>query len=155
MKPGRMFSMIALLGVAAAAGVPALAEEPAPAPAQLKSEDRAYSIFMLVRATPQWLALSPKQRFAYLDKEIQPRLAAHPQVAIKFWDVEHMNARVSDVILFETRNLRQYQSLIEGLRETLYWGHYFEILEILPGIENAYADQYDVEPYGAGRRNAD
>lgn len=137
-----------LVFLLALAGPPARAQDPAP----LRSEDSAYSIFMLVRATPQWLALSPKERFAYLDAEIQPRLAAHPAVAMKFWDVEHMNARVSDVILFETRDLRQYRSLIEGLRETLYWGHYFEILEILPGIENAYADQYDVEPYGPDRK---
>jgi hypothetical protein len=127
---------------------PAAAAEEKPA---LRSEETGYSIFLLVRANPEWLALSPKQRFAYLDKEIQPRLAAHPKIAVRFWDVEHMSARVSDVILLETRDLAQYRSLIESLRETLWWGTYFEVLDILPGIEDAYAEHYDVEPYGPGR----
>ena len=119
----------------------------------LRSEEGAYSIFMLVEATPHWLALAPKERFAFLDEEIQSRLEKHPEVRMRFWDVEHLSARVSDVILFETQDLRQYRSLIEGIRETKFWGHYFDVLEILPGIENAYAQHYDVEPYGADRGN--
>lgn len=109
----------------------------------------SWSIFMLVRATPHWLALPPKQRFAFVDEQIRHRLEAHPEVRIRFFDVEHMSARTSDVILFETGDLDRYRSLVEGLRETPFWGHYFEVLEILPGIENGYARHYEVEPYGA------
>lgn len=146
----RWIAALALFLVACTALPPlhvATAEERAP----LESEASAYSIFMLVQARAEWLALEPKQRFAFLDKEIQGRLEKHPGVQLRFWDVEHLNARVSDVLLFETQDLRQYQSLIEGIRETKFWGHYFDVLEILPGIENAYAQHYDVEPYGAGR----
>ncbi|MCG8589231.1 MAG: darcynin [Proteobacteria bacterium] len=145
------FRSLAALGAALCALAPpgiAGADEPKP----LRSEDANFSIFLLVRATSHWLALAPEERFAFLDAEIQPRLAAHPQVRMRFWDTEHLNARISDVILFETQRLDQYRSLIEGLRESRFWGHYFEVLEILPGIENAYAEHYDVEPYGPEAR---
>jgi len=115
------------------------------------SEADTWSIFMLVRATPHWLALAPKDRFAFIDAEIRHRLAEHPAVRIRFFDVEHLSARISDVIWFETADLAQYRSLVEGLRETRFWGHYFEVLEILPGIENGYARHYEVEPYGTPR----
>lgn len=138
---------VTALLVATWAPTKALAAEPA----KLESEADAYSIFLLVRATPAWLALAPAARFDFLEEEIQGRLARHPKVATRFWDVEHLSARVSDVILFETQELAEYRSLIEGIRETLFWDHYFEVLEILPGIENAYAEHYDVAPFGATR----
>ena len=110
-----------------------------------------WSIFMLVRATSHWLALAPEQRFAFIEAEIQPRLVRHPGVRVRFFDVEHMSARISDVVLFETGDLAQYRSLVEGIRETPFWDHYFEVREILPGVENGYARHYGIEPYGADR----
>ena len=139
----RITALLATLaaGLLTPAAAPALSSSEATS--SLRSEDAAYSIFLLVRATPEWLALTPRDRFAFLEEEIQSRLAAHPTVSLRFWDVEHFSARVSDVLLFETQDLDQYRSLIEGIRETLFWDHYFEVLEILPGIENAYAEQRD------------
>lgn len=117
------------------------------AASQLRSEESAYSIFMLVRTTPAWLALKPEARFEWLDEHIQPLLAKYSTVKMKFWDTEHFNARISDVIMFETQDLAAYRMLIERMRETDFWDTYFQIVEILPGIENAYADAYDVKPY--------
>jgi hypothetical protein len=39
-----------------------------------------------------------------------------------------------------------YQALVEELRETAFWGHYFEVVDIIASIENAYARHYDVDP---------
>lgn len=138
--------LLSLCALAGAAPLASGAEEAAP-----EAAGPGHAIFVLVRATPHWLALAPEERFAFIDSEVQPRLAAHPQVRVRFWDVEHLNAHVSDVILFETPDLRPYRSLVEGLRETRFWDHYFEVKEILPGVENGYAEHYDVAPYGAGR----
>ena len=139
---------VALIAAASIGLSPAQAQEASePVQSQLQSEDRAYSIFILVKTTPAWLALSPPERFAFLGEEVQPILAAHPDVTMRFWDTEHFNARVTDVVLFETQNLRSYSMVIEKLRETRFWGPYFDVVEVLPGIENAYADAYDVEPY--------
>ena len=33
--------------------------------------------------------------------------------------------------------------MIEALRETPFWDRWFQILEILPGVENAYAKNDD------------
>jgi hypothetical protein len=33
--------------------------------------------------------------------------------------------------------------VVEALRETPFWDRYFDIVEILPGVENAYAKNYD------------
>ncbi len=104
---------------------------------------KPFTLFMLVKTTTAWLALAPKKRFAYFDEAIQPVLKKHPAVSLRYFDAEAYNARVSDVLMWQTTDRGQYESLVEGLRETLFWDHYFEIIEILPAIEDAYADHYD------------
>ncbi len=110
---------------------------------------KPYNIFMLVKTTNTWLQLPPKERFAFVDRVIKPILAQHPTVTLRFFDIEAFNARVTDVMIWETRDLAQYQSLVEHLRETAFWGTYFEVLDILPGIEDGYADHYHVEKISA------
>jgi hypothetical protein len=110
---------------------------------------RLYTIFMLVKTTNVWLALSPPERFAFLDTDINPILQAHPLVKMRFFDAEAFNSRVTDVILWETSDLGQYSSVVERLRESRFWGLYFEVVEIIPGVENAYAEHYQVMAYGA------
>ena len=105
----------------------------------------AYTIFMLVKATEAWLALSPPDRFAFVRAEIQPRLREQPGVSLRYFDTEFFNSEVSDVMVWETRDLDAYRALIEGLRETQFWDHYFRVVSILPGVENAYAAHYEVE----------
>jgi hypothetical protein len=109
---------------------------------------RCYTIFMLVKTTNVWLALSPPERFAFLDTDINPILQAHPLVKMRFFDAEAFNSRVTDVMLWETSDLGQYSSVVEGLRESRFWGTYFEVVEIIPGVENGYAEHYQMTPMG-------
>jgi hypothetical protein len=108
-----------------------------------------FTLFMLVRTTPQWLSLKTSERFEFLGSDITPILKQHPDVRMRFFDSEAYNARISDVIVWETADLGQYQSLIEALRESRFWGTYFDIIEIIPAIENAYARHYAVKPVGS------
>ena len=108
-----------------------------------------HAFFMLVRATNHWLALRPPQRFAFVTDVIGPILERHPDVSMRFFDSEAFSARVSDVVLWETADLLAYQAVVEDLRETDFWGHYFEVVEILASIENGYARHYGVVPVGA------
>lgn len=101
---------------------------------------------MHVRTTSAWLALTPPQRFGFLDDVIRPLLAQHPTVSMRFFDAEAFSADVTDVVLWETRSVMDYQSVVEGLRETAFWGTYFEVVAIVASIENGYAHHYDVEP---------
>jgi hypothetical protein len=64
-------------------------------------------------------------------------------VQMRFYDTEFYAAEVTDVIVWQTRDLAGYQAIVESLRETSFWGVYFEVVSILPGVENAYADAYD------------
>jgi hypothetical protein len=67
-------------------------------------------------------------------------------VKMRFFDAEAFSGRYTDVLMWETAEVKDYQCLVEDLRETLFWGTYFEIVEIVPAIENAYALYYEVEP---------
>jgi hypothetical protein len=57
-----------------------------------------------------------------------------------------MTARVSDVIVWETTDLTAYRRLVDRLRETEFWGRYFEVLDIIPAVENDYAASYNRAP---------
>jgi hypothetical protein len=102
--------------------------------------------FMLVRTTTTWLALTPAQRFDFLGTTIAPILGRHPDVSMRFFDSEAFHSGCTDVVMWETADLLQYQAIVEELRETPFWGTYFEIVDIVPAIENAYALHYDVAP---------
>lgn len=103
--------------------------------------------FMLVRTTPTWLALPPKDRFGFLDQTIRPLLSRNPMVSMRFFDSEAFHSRFTDVIMWETASIMAYQAVVEELRETLFWDTYFEIVEIVASIEDAYAIHYDVTLY--------
>lgn len=102
--------------------------------------------FMLVKTTTTWLQISTKKRFEFLEETIKPILAKHSAVNMRFFDSEAFSGRYTDVLMWETANVRDYQLLVEQLRETLFWGTYFEIVEIVPAIENAYALFNQVDP---------
>jgi hypothetical protein len=95
-------------------------------------------IFMLVKSTRHWLDLQTPQRVAFLNEQIRPLLLAQPEVKLRFFDAEAFTARATDVLLWETRDLSAWAWLCDHLRDTLFWDHYFEILDILPSLEGSY-----------------
>lgn len=105
-----------------------------------------FAYLMLVRTTTEWLRLAPPERFAFLDGTIRPLLARNPGVHLRFFDAEAFSARCSDVLLWETADVLAYQAVVDELRETLFWDTYFEVAEIVPMIENAFARHYGVAP---------
>ncbi len=105
-----------------------------------------HAFFMSVRTTPDWLLLIPKERFAFLDDVIRPILVKHPTVTMRYFDAEAFTAQVTDVLLWETADVMAYQAVVEDLRETLFWGTYFEVVSIVPAIENGYAIHYGIDP---------
>ena len=109
-----------------------------------------HAFTMLVHTTPTWLRMPPPERFAFVDETIRPLLARHPAVALRFFDAEAFSARYTDMLLWETADVLAYQALVEELRETPFWGTYFEVVEIIPMIENGFAHQYGVEPLSSG-----
>jgi darcynin-like uncharacterized protein len=113
-------------------------------------DEPAITVFMLVKTMPEWLAMSVDERFSELAKHVEPIVQRHrDRVRLRFYDVEFYTARVTDVWVWDALDHHAYELLVEDLRETPFWDRYFAIVEILPGVENAYAKNYGREALGA------
>lgn len=101
------------------------------------------TFFAHLRATPAWLALSRQGRGAYIDESVRPIFARYPAVRLRFFDAEAFSGRCTDVAMFQTADLRQYYFLIDALRDEAFFGlPYFEVLNIIPAVEDGYLE-YD------------
>ena|GEM_PF-780472 len=105
-------------------------------------QQKPYTILVLMNATPQWLSLSREQRSRFFEKEVMPAFQRLGNTtALRLFDSEYFHAGVSDFMLIETRNLNDYQELIERLRDSkLYGVPYFEVKDIIMGQENRFED---------------
>ncbi|KAB7759205.1 darcynin family protein [Mycolicibacterium mucogenicum] len=101
-----------------------------------------FTVFMLVKTNPEWLGFPVAKRFDELTLHLQPILDRHPAVDFKWIDTEFYTARVTDVWMWEAADQHQYELAVEELRESPLWDRYFAVVEILPGVANAYADNY-------------
>jgi hypothetical protein len=108
------------------------------------------TVFMLVKTMPEWLGFNIDERFKLLAAHVEPILRKHrPKVTLRFYDVEFYSARVTDLWIWEATDHQSYELLVEDLRETPFWDRYFQIVEILPAVENAYAKNYNRAPLSA------
>jgi hypothetical protein len=105
--------------------------------------------FMLVKTSPEWLGFPVDRRFELVREYLTPILKKHKDVSLRFFDVEFYTARVTDIWMWDARDHHSYQLLVEDLRETPFWDRYFEVVEILTGVENAYAKNYGRQPITA------
>ncbi|KOV89077.1 darcynin family protein [Nocardia sp. NRRL S-836] len=102
--------------------------------------------FMLIKTTPKWLSMAVPERMRAFETEILPALEDVQGVRSRFYDTEFYNARVTDVWVWEARDHGSLQRLVDALRETPFWDTYFEVLDLLVGVENGYARNYGVAP---------
>lgn len=102
------------------------------------------TIFMLVKTSSEWLGFTVDRRFELLAEHFTPILKKHAaNVTLRFFDVEFYSTRVTDIWMWDATDHHSYQLLVEDLRETKFWDRYFDIVEILTGVENAYAKNYN------------
>ncbi len=102
--------------------------------------------FMLIKTTPEWLAMTPHERVEALNTKVMPMVKAKTTgVRSRFYDTEFYSTRVTDVWVWEADDHAAYQLLIDALRETPFWDRYFKIVDLLVGVENGYARTYDVD----------
>ncbi|MYR16878.1 darcynin family protein [Streptomyces sp. SID6137] len=103
--------------------------------------------FMLVKTTPEWLALTVQERVDAFTTQVLPAIEARTTgVRSRFYDTEFYSVRVTDVWVWEAKDHHAYQLLVDALRETPFWDRYFEIVDLLVGTENGYARTYGLEP---------
>jgi len=104
----------------------------------------AITVFMLVKTTPEWFGFSPDRRSGLIKEQMEPLLRKYREtVRLRLYDVEFYTARVTDIWIWEARDHHAYELLVDDLRETAFWDRYFSIVEILPGVENAYAKNHN------------
>ncbi|WP_242887955.1 darcynin family protein [Actinomadura litoris] len=102
--------------------------------------------FMLVKTTPEWLAMTVAERVRAFTTEVVPVIGARARgVRSRFYDTEFYSARVTDVWVWEADDHVAYRLLIDALRETPFWDRYFTVVDLLVGTENGYARTYGLE----------
>lgn len=117
---------------------------------QANAFEPTLTVFMLVKTSPEWLGFPIDRRFDLGREQSTPILKKHASgVSLRFFDVEFYSTRVTDIWMWDAKDHHAYQLLVEDLRETPFWDRYFEIVEILTGVENAYAKNYDREVINA------
>lgn len=99
-----------------------------------------YVFFILLRATPAWLALSREQRRALADQHLGPILQAHTgQLTMRYFDAEAFTAHCSDVMTTQTQDPKHHYFFMEQLRDSpLIHMPYFEVVQIIPTVEDGY-----------------
>ncbi|WP_405445543.1 darcynin family protein [Streptomyces erythrochromogenes] len=107
---------------------------------------RPVTAFMLIKTTPEWLAMTPRERMAAFATQVVPAIEARTTgVRSRFYDTEFYSARVTDVWVWEADDHEAYQLLVDALRETPFWDRYFQVVDLLVGTENGYARTYGLE----------
>ena len=98
-----------------------------------------FAVFLLLRATTQWLSLSRVERRAAAETHLGSALEKLPALSIRHFDTEAFSAECSDIMLVETSDLEQYHDFIEMLRDSpLVTAPYFEFVRIVPSIEDGF-----------------
>jgi hypothetical protein len=106
------------------------------------------TIFMLVRTTGRWLAHTPAERDRFVREVLRPILGRHRATRLRYYDAEAYCAETTDVLVWETTDDTDYRAVVEDLRETPFWGGYFEVRQIILAVEDDFARHYGVEGIG-------
>lgn len=100
-----------------------------------------YVFFVLLRATPAWLRLGRDRRRDLVAEHLQPLVAASRELKMRYFDAEAFSAACSDLMMTETPDPQQHYYFMERLRDSpLICEPYFEILQIVPSIEEGYVE---------------
>ncbi|HEY2000139.1 darcynin family protein [Paraburkholderia sp.] len=101
------------------------------------------TVFMLVKTQPEWLALAGDERVRLMREHMAPILREHAgQVRLRYYDAEFYSTRVTDVWMWEVTDREAYERVVEALRDTPIWDRLFDIVEILPAVENEDARRH-------------
>lgn len=112
----------------------------APGSVATSNAARKHTIFINLKTRDAWLQLTVEERLKYIGRHIFPVMQKHPAVKVRFYDAEFYAAKLSDVMLIETTDLRQYEGFIDALRDLEFWHKYFDVLDIVLTVENPMVD---------------
>jgi len=97
-----------------------------------------WTVFMLLKTRPDWLALNRTDR-ARIAGEAFASALPDDRVRLRYFDAEAFSGKCTDVAMFETDDLQAYYFAVERLRDTPLFSHpYFEVVEIIPAMEDGF-----------------
>ncbi len=99
-----------------------------------------YTVFLGVKYSAAWLQLNRNERNNFNEKTVYPLIAKYSKsISLKFFDSEAFSTKISDFILLETTNLKDYYYFIEEFRDTdLFRKEWLKIEDIYIGIEDGF-----------------
>lgn len=96
------------------------------------------TVFMLLRTTPAWLALSRPERAGIAGKAFSDAMT-DGAVSLRYFDAEAFHGRVTDVAMFDAQDLFAYYAVVERLRDSpLFSVPYFQVVDVVPALEDGY-----------------
>ncbi len=100
-----------------------------------------YQVLLLLRATPKWLALSKTYREKIFTDVLYPLFLNYTEaLQIQLFSSEAFHATVSDVVRIETANIEiYYQFLLQLKSSKIFSEEYFELQDLVVGIENGFS----------------
>lgn len=102
---------------------------------------RPYTVFMLLKATAEWLALSRDERDAFYDSALVQVFNRFPSVRLRCFDASAFHGRCSDVLVWDTTDLPEFHEAVETLRSHPLLGrHFFDIVDVIPAIPDGWRD---------------
>ncbi|WP_174980760.1 darcynin family protein [Burkholderia lata] len=110
---------------------------------------------ILVKTHPQWLGSPVPKRLQPLRDYIAPIRKTHGErVSLHCHDTAFHSARVTDGCIGNAHDHHACERVIDTLRETPFRDRCFDIVEILPGVENVYAANGEAAALPAVRAHA-
>jgi len=103
-----------------------------------EADPHTFHIFVLIKATRNWLDMKTERRRAFFDEAMIPLLRQRPEIKMRWFEPEAFSTRASDIMLCETVNLSAWAWFCDELRDSPFWDHYFQVIDILPTFEANY-----------------
>lgn len=97
-----------------------------------------FSVFVLLKTKADWLRLERGRRNEIADNAFS-QIFKNDSISVRLFDAEAFTSRCTDVALFQMEDIKEYYFAMERLRDSILITHpYFEIVEIIPSIENGF-----------------
>lgn len=100
-----------------------------------------YTVVIMYQVQPSFLQLSREKRNEVFEMEVGPILQKYAEkLHIRMFDSEAFHSKISDFIILECTDLKEYYFFMEHLRDTSLFGEpYIQLNEVVMGIEDGFA----------------
>ena len=103
--------------------------------------NRPYTVFMLLRATPHWLGLTRDERDEIHDSALMLVYNRFPEVRMRRFDASGLHGRFTEVLVFETTSVAEYRQAVDSLQlHELFGQPCFEVIDVIPSVPDGWRE---------------